>query len=59
MPAQGIRTRWVGEHGERRWDRGFSEGKPGKGIQFEMRWGGGMGCGAVGEWMGGGEENRI
>jgi hypothetical protein len=27
---------WVGEQEERRGDRGFSEGKLGKGITFEM-----------------------
>ena len=33
--------RWVGEHPHRsrvrgRWDRGFAEGQPEKGITFEM-----------------------
>ena len=27
---------WVGEQGKGKWDRGFSEGKPGKGVTFEM-----------------------
>jgi hypothetical protein len=27
---------WVGEQGEERGDRGFSEGKPEEGITFEM-----------------------
>ena len=29
-------SRWVGEQGEEGGDRGFSEGKLGKGITFEM-----------------------
>jgi hypothetical protein len=29
-------NRWVGEQEERGEDRRFSEGKPGKGITFEM-----------------------
>jgi hypothetical protein len=37
MPRQGRRSRWVGEQGEGRWDRGFSEGKPGKEITFEVQ----------------------
>jgi hypothetical protein len=38
MPGPGSRCRWVGEHGEwgRGEDKGFSEGKLGKGITFEM-----------------------
>jgi hypothetical protein len=36
MPEKGIGSRWVGEHGEEGWDRGFLEGKPGKRIKFEM-----------------------
>jgi hypothetical protein len=36
MPRPGGRSRWVGEQGEERGDRGFSEGKPGKEITFEM-----------------------
>jgi hypothetical protein len=30
------RSGWLGEQGERGRDRGLSEGKPGKGITFEM-----------------------
>jgi hypothetical protein len=33
MPGPGSRSEWVGEQGS---DRGFLEGKPGKGITFEM-----------------------
>jgi hypothetical protein len=36
IPGTGIECGWIGEQGERREDRGFSEGKPGKGITFEM-----------------------
>jgi hypothetical protein len=36
MPGQGIEVEWVGEQGEGGGDRGFSEGKLGKGITFEM-----------------------
>ena len=36
MPGQGSGSGWVGEQGEGRWNRGFLEGKPGKGITFEM-----------------------
>jgi hypothetical protein len=36
MPGQGSRSGWIGDQGEGRWDRGFSEEKPGKGISFEM-----------------------
>jgi hypothetical protein len=32
MPGPGSRSGWVGEQGERGEDRGFSEGKLGKGI---------------------------
>jgi hypothetical protein len=37
MPGPGSRSGWVGEQGEEGRDRGFSEGKPGKGITFEMQ----------------------
>jgi hypothetical protein len=37
MPGPGSRNGWVGEQGEGREDRGFSEGKPGKGTTFEMK----------------------
>jgi hypothetical protein len=36
MPGQGSRSGWVGEQWEGGWNRGFSEGKLGKGITFEM-----------------------
>jgi hypothetical protein len=36
IPGQASRSGWFGEQGEGGWDRGFSEGKPGKGITFEM-----------------------
>jgi hypothetical protein len=36
MPEPGSGSRWVGEQGEVGGDREFSEGKPGKGITFEM-----------------------
>ena len=36
MPEPGSRSWCVGEQGERREDRGFSEGKLEKGITFEM-----------------------
>jgi hypothetical protein len=37
MPGPGIRSGYVGEQGEGRGgDKGFSEGKPGKEITFEM-----------------------
>jgi hypothetical protein len=36
MPGPGSGSRWVGEQGEGEGDRGFSEGKPGKGIIFKM-----------------------
>jgi hypothetical protein len=36
MPGLGSKSGWVGEQGEQGRDRGASEGKPGKGITFEM-----------------------
>jgi hypothetical protein len=36
MLGPGSRSTWVGEQGEWGEDRGFSEGKLGKGITFEM-----------------------
>ena len=36
MPRQRSRSKWVGEQGVEGGDREFSEGKPGKGIRFEM-----------------------
>jgi hypothetical protein len=38
MPRPRSGSGWVGEQGERKKGRGecFSEGKPGKGITFEM-----------------------
>jgi hypothetical protein len=38
MPGPGSESGWVGEQGEGERDMGgcFSEGKPGKGITFEM-----------------------
>jgi hypothetical protein len=36
MPGPGSRSGWVGEQGKWGEDREFSEGKPGKGIIFEM-----------------------
>jgi hypothetical protein len=36
MPGPGSRSGWVGEQGEGGRDRGFSEGKPRKGITFEI-----------------------
>ena len=36
MPGAGSGSECVGELGEKGEDRGFSEGKPGKGITFEM-----------------------
>jgi hypothetical protein len=36
VPGPDIRSEWIGEQGEGRGDRVFSEGKPGKGITFEM-----------------------
>jgi hypothetical protein len=36
MPALGSESGWVGEQGEGEEDRGFLEGKLGKGIAFEM-----------------------
>jgi hypothetical protein len=35
VPRPGSRSRWVGEQGVRGGDRGFLEGKQGKGIIFE------------------------
>jgi hypothetical protein len=36
MPGQESRSGWVGEQGKGGGDRGFSEGRPGKEITFEM-----------------------
>jgi hypothetical protein len=36
IPGPGSRRGWIGEQWEGGWDRGFSEGKLGKGIIFEM-----------------------
>jgi hypothetical protein len=36
MPGQERRNGWVGDQGEGKGGRGFLEGKPGKGITFEM-----------------------
>jgi hypothetical protein len=36
ISGPGSRSGWVGDQGEGRWDRGFSEGKLGKGITFEI-----------------------
>ena len=36
MQGQGSRSGWVSEQGKWGWDRGFSEGKPGKGTTFGM-----------------------
>jgi hypothetical protein len=36
MPGPGSGSVWVGEQREERRDRGFLEGKPGKGLTFEM-----------------------
>jgi hypothetical protein len=36
MPGQGSRSRWVSEQGRAGGDRGFLDGKLGKGITFEM-----------------------
>jgi hypothetical protein len=36
MPGLGSSSGWVGEQGKVGGDRGFSEGKPGTGITFEM-----------------------
>jgi hypothetical protein len=36
MPGPGSRIGWAEEQGEGGEDRGLSEGKPGKGITFEM-----------------------
>jgi hypothetical protein len=37
MPGPGNRSGWIHEHGERGGNRGFWEGKPGKGKTFEMK----------------------
>jgi hypothetical protein len=37
IPGPGSKSRWVGEQGEGRRDRGFLEGKLGKGITFEIK----------------------
>ena len=36
LPGPGSVSGWVGKQGEEGRDRGFSEGKLGKGITFEM-----------------------
>jgi hypothetical protein len=36
MLGQERESGWVGEHGEGKEDRGFLEGKPGKGLTFKM-----------------------
>jgi hypothetical protein len=36
IPGEGSRSGWVGEQGKGSWDRGFGEGKPGKGTTFEI-----------------------
>jgi hypothetical protein len=36
MPGPGSRSGWIGEWREGEEDRGFSEGKPEKGITFEI-----------------------
>jgi hypothetical protein len=36
MPGPGSNSAWVEEYGEGKWDSGVLEGKPGKGITFEM-----------------------
>jgi hypothetical protein len=36
MPGPGSRNGWVGKQEEEGGDRWFSEGKPGKGITFEI-----------------------
>jgi hypothetical protein len=36
MPGTGSRSGWVGEQGEEEGDRGFLEGKLGKGVKFKM-----------------------
>jgi hypothetical protein len=36
MPGPGSGSGWVDEQGEGGLDKEFSEGKPGKGITFEM-----------------------
>jgi hypothetical protein len=37
MPGPGSRSGWVGKQGEGRRERGFSEGKLGKGLTFECK----------------------
>jgi hypothetical protein len=37
MPGPGSRSVWVGEQGEQGGHRVFVEGKPGKGITFEIK----------------------
>jgi hypothetical protein len=36
MSGQGSGSGWVGEQWEGRWNKGFADGKTGKGITFEM-----------------------
>jgi hypothetical protein len=36
MPGSGSRSGWVGEQGDGGGHRGFLEGKPSRGITFEM-----------------------
>jgi hypothetical protein len=36
IPGQGSSSGWASEEGEGAWGRGFSGGKPGNGITFEM-----------------------
>jgi hypothetical protein len=36
MTGTGSRSEWVGEQGKEGGERGFLEGKPGKGITFEI-----------------------
>jgi hypothetical protein len=36
MPGPRSRSGWAGEQGKEGEDRGFSEGKLGKGVTFEM-----------------------
>ena len=37
IPGPGSGSGWVGEQGEWGGDKGFSDGKPGKGTTFEMQ----------------------
>jgi hypothetical protein len=37
MPRQRSRSEWFGEQGKGGWHRGFLEGKPGKGLTFEIK----------------------